>query len=421
MKILLVAHGNDTHPLGLADIYHFLQQRSFDVDFVHIGEKDKLSNIKYIPDWVGITAMTRESVATLGVVKEVKNRWSKTKIVLGGKYFTDDILEFEKDRLIPLVNHIVIGEGEYAIQDLILGVKKDKIIYGEQIGKEDYLELPLPDEAFIRRHMSLSIRVDPYIRTVLTRGCPFSCTYCSGFRCPVIRKEPDVAAWYIKKLARGFNNRKIFFLDDVFTVGKKWLKDFSEEYRKQKLNVKIKCFIHGRMFDEEIFDLLLSAGVDWLCLGAESGDDNILKLIDKKCKVEDYLKIDKIIKTSRRRVKFECLWMIGNIGETARTMRKTVELSKRIGNMRPWFSFAIPFPGSVFWKQVKQYGKIVERDLSTWRNTTLVFVPNGTTAEEMRYWRAMGMNPKIPNLGESVEAVVNVHGNRQEKVNSWAL
>ena len=78
-------------------------------------------------------------------------------------------------------------------------------------------------------------------------------------------------------------------------------------------------------------------------------------------------------------------------------MRKTAELSGKIGNTKPWFSYAIPFPGSEFSKQAKQYGKIVNKDMSTWENTNIVFVPNGTNAGEMKYWYTVGRNSKALN------------------------
>lgn len=79
--------------------------------------------------------------------------------------------------------------------------------------------------------------------------------------------------------------------------------------------------------------------------------------------------------------------MLGNITDTNETMKKTVELSKKIGHTHPaWFSYAIPFPGTTFWKVAKDYGTIIEPDFRTWNNRTLVFIPNGVTKDDMIHW-----------------------------------
>ena len=199
-----------------------------------------------------------------------------------------------------------------------------------------------------------------------------------------------MSARYIKDLIQWFGNDKIFVYDDVFTVDKVWLREFRDECRKYNVKAKIRCFIHGRMFDEELLDLLLEIGVNFVCLGAESGDDHILDLINKKCTIQDYMRIDNIIKMTKTKIDFECLWMIGNIGETYDTMKRTVELSRQIGNVKPWFSYAIPFPGTVFWQQAQQHGQIIVKDFTQWGNRRIIFVPQDTNIKEMQFWYNKG-------------------------------
>jgi radical SAM superfamily enzyme YgiQ (UPF0313 family) len=226
-------------------------------------------------------------------------------------------------------------------------------------------------------------------RVLFTRGCPFKCVFCESEtgRKPVISKSPDICVSYVKSMVNGSGYKDIFVYDDVFATNKKWLRDFKDEWIKQKATGNIRCFIHGRMFDEEILDLLHQINVTSVCLGAESGDDNVLKMINKKTTVDDYVRIHNLISSKGKGMKLECLWMLGNITDTNETMKKTVELSKKIGHTHPaWFSYAIPFPGTTFWKVAKDYGTIVEPDFRTWNNRTLVFVPNGVTESDIRHW-----------------------------------
>ena len=77
------------------------------------------------------------------------------------------------------------------------------------------------------------------------------------------------------------------------------------------------------------------------------------------------------------------LWMICNIGDTRETIVKNIKASKEIGTDSSYISYAIPFPGTVFWKKAKEYGRIVDYNFNNWWNKTLVFIPNGLTKKEI--------------------------------------
>jgi len=386
MKVLLIAHGKGTVSYGLVEIYYYLQMNGYDVDIINLSNRS-LEDIKYTPDYVGITSMTKEFNSSIRIANSVRIKWHNCKIIFGGRHFSDDSFTIE-DQWINHVDHIVVGEGEYAIEKIINGETKDKIVHGDMLTGDDYKRIPLPDKNMISNNMKVVYR-GGCSRALLSRGCPYKCFFCeSGIkRKKVISKDPDVAVRHIKDLVSWFGNKDIFIYDDVFTTYKGWLRDFSKEWRKQNVKANLRCFIHGKKFDDEIIDLLLSVNTKLVSLGAESGDNNVLKEINKKVTVEDYWKVNEIIKRKAPKLQFQCLWMLGNITETNETIKKTVELSKKIGNTNPWYSYAIPFPGTKFWKDADKYGKIINWNYDKWINTTLIFVPNGTTEAEMRSWR----------------------------------
>jgi radical SAM superfamily enzyme YgiQ (UPF0313 family) len=386
-KILLIAHGKDTYPAGLADIYLFLKNKGYDVDFLNTSVCD-INKYLGTPDYVGITSMTTEFNNTALLSKYVKNRWPFCKLILGGRHFNSDTVNLKTEQNIPEADHIVVGEGEYAMLDIINNKNCDRIIFGKSLSLEDYKSISFPDFNFISKNMPTALNAQRS-RVLFARGCPFKCVFCESEtgRKPVISKDPDVCARYIKDIAAGSGFNDVFIYDDIFAINKKWLKDFCVEYKNQSIKVNIRCFIHGRLFDEETLDLLKQINTVSVCLGAESGDNSVLEAINKKTTVEDYIKIHNMISKNGKGVKLECLWMLGNITDTNESMKKTVELSKVIGHTHPsWFSYAIPFPGTTFWKKAEEYGKIIEPDFRKWKNQTLVFVPNGVTEADMRGW-----------------------------------
>jgi len=143
-------------------------------------------------------------------------------------------------------------------------------------------------------------------------------------------------------------------------------------------------------------DLLIECHVVYMSLGAESGDNRILKLMRKNTTVDDYLRINELFK-KRKKVALHTLWMFCNIGETIETMTKTLELSKKIITNRPHYSFAAPFPGTAFWKLAPQYGKTIEPRFGKWVADKLVFLPNGVKQQQAKavYKKAMKIQKSI--------------------------
>lgn len=377
MKLLLLAHGSRSVPRGLADIYFFLRERGYDVQFLHLYDKvDRLNTIADTPEYVGISAYTQISQQTRRLVQIIRQRWPSTQIIVGGRHFCDDVLEIEDWP--NLVEYVVVGEGEYALADILDGCTVPGVVHGKDLSAEDYRQLPMPDRSFVCRNFKAWLQA-----VMFARGCPYNCVFCTAHRRKLVRKSPEVAVAYLKQLTSSAKG-KVYIQDDVFATDRTWLGQFVDEIRKQNVHLPLRCFIHGRGFDDEFMELLLQAGVVHFTLGAESGDNRILQMINKHTTVGEYVKLNQCFRSSKAKVKLHALWMFGNIGETIETMKATLSLAKRIGNCRPSFGFAIPFPGTAFWKLVSRYGTVCTWDFSKWDTKRVVFVPKDVTAGQMR-------------------------------------
>lgn len=386
MKLLLVAFGQTTHPIGLSDIYNFLSGKGYNIGMIHLYDDVKrINHVKEVPEYVGVTSFTHMRGKLDGVLKVIRQKWPSAKIILGGRHFVEDSLLLEQ-KLLDSVYKTVVGEGEYALLDILNeACSDDKLIYGKKLSKEDYMNTIMPTIDFIRTNMKNS----PVPRVLFSRGCPFNCVFCCDRRIPLLRKDPEMAAWYIKQLKPIVGDSMINIIDDVFAVDKKWLELFRKSLESLGVSADFECFIHGKLFDKDMFNLLVDIGVKKFNLGAESGDNDVLKLLNKQTTVEDYIKINEMM--SKSDVKLHCMWMIGNIGETEHTINKTIKLSRKIGTNKWWFSFAVPFPGTDFWKKAPEYGKILTYDFSKWYNSSLVYVPHGLTVKKLLHLRDVAM------------------------------
>lgn len=387
MEVLLLAVGKDASPYGLADILAFLKQHQVDVDLLNLrGSLDGIRSIQSIPRIVGISAYTTVAPLAKTLCGMVRKRWPHSKIVVGGRHFCEDTIKHEGKEWQRIANHIIIGDGEHAMLKITSGEIGQTIIYGQALSAIEFRTLPMPPAKIVNRQFPMKFN-----EILFSRGCPYRCTYCGSIRQKVIHRRPESAAEYLARHGHEAT-MPIHVADDVFTSDYSWLKEFVECYRRAHLMVPLRCFIHGRTFDAELLDLLKQVNIKQVSLGAESGNDVILNRINKGTTTEDYRRIHSLVKANGDGIDLHCLWMLGNVGETDATMQDTVRLAGEIGTNQSWASFAIPFPGTQFWKQALTAGKIQTWDFGRWHNRELVFVPNGCSAERMKRYRKEIMN-----------------------------
>ena len=380
--ILLIAYGERALPQGVFDLRSFLRSHGHKAEVVHLyGDIGSLQAVTHEPTHIGISVYTQVSGQLRPLIAAVRAKWPKAKVILGGWHITADTLEVETD-LPELVDHLVIGEGEYALADILDG-RPDRIVYGGLLSAEDYAALPLPT----REEIEEFFRAYPE-RVRFARGCPNSCTFCTANRKRVIRIDPEKAARYAADV-RQWVGGTVYVLDDIFTTDRDWLNAYADAS-----DTPIRCFVHGRDFDTALAETLSRANVVHATLGAESGDDGVLKLIAKRATVDDYWLVHRVLKYFPS-IQLHCLWMLGLPGETEATLAKTLDLAGRIGNRQPNFGFALPYPGSVFWKYRERWGKIIQPDWSKWETCRPAFIPHGLTEEYLMRMRTKAREIRI--------------------------
>jgi radical SAM superfamily enzyme YgiQ (UPF0313 family) len=91
--------------------------------------------------------------------------------------------------------------------------------------------------------------------------------------------------------------------------------------------------------------------------GIESGSPTILKLIDKSGQTVE--KMELAIRETQRVMGYaDCSFMVGSPGETADTVRETVDFCRRVGLKPEVFFFTTAYPGTAFWELALDRGLI---------------------------------------------------------------
>lgn len=193
----------------------------------------------------------------------------------------------------------------------------------------------------------------PIAPIVVSRGCPFSCTYCGAKNLTGKKMKYRSVSNVIGEillLYKQYKVREIHIVDDNFTARKDYVIDFCNEIIKHKLNLALALPNGVRIdsLDEEVLKKMEEAGFYSMGLGIESGTNRILKLMKKNITVELVKeKTDLIKKTTD--INLTGFFIIGYITETEEEILKTIKFAKDLDLDKANFFCLKPFPGTEVW------------------------------------------------------------------------
>ena len=257
------------------------------------------------PAMVGISVVQQKQlIATFTFCKMIKEEFPATHITLGGNIITrirDTLPEIEG--LWQWFDSAVVYEGESAYLQLTEAVKSGgdfaklpNLIYKDESGihvnkevcAENLAELPPPDfdglplEKYFVPHLIL-----PYLAT---RGCYYGrCTFCDHFQGYVEgfrTKQVDQITEEIKFLKDKYGTRFFHFTDESYPPA--LFQKLSRKLIDDKLDIAWTTHMRFEesLLDEQVWQDVAESGCKYLHFGYESGNQRVLKLMDKSTKLD---------------------------------------------------------------------------------------------------------------------------------------
>jgi len=392
-------------PLNLMAIARMLDPEFYKVEIVNATvEKNYISRILNKAEkgnllCLGVTCMTGYQIHdALKVAKKVKRCFPHIPIVWGGYHPT--ILSIETIRE-SVVDIVVKGQGELTFRELIERLSNNLpfedvsgIVYKTKDGRvRENVDRPMVD---LNRFPPLPWnlidgdrykRFDPRWKVTMdyytSQGCPFSCKFCAE---PMFCKHRWVSlnaervVKEIKMLKKEFNVDAITIRDSNFFVDKRRVKKICEGLIREKVGVRL-IGVNGRIdtllsYEHKMWDLLYSAGFRELLIGAESGDQTVLDMLDKKITVRDIFLFSE--KATHYNFKIWVSLMVGLPGrDNKEEFRSTFNLIDHL--MRKSYQAIsevhvfkyTPYPGSALYDIAKEYGFIPPRSIEGWSSMGL--------------------------------------------------
>lgn len=343
----------------------------------------------------GISCMTGTQIYfALEVAKAIRKHTNgKVPIVWGGPH--PSILP-EQTLESRYVDMVCVGEGDRAFYDLVKAVQEGKSLTGikgiafKDAGKavvnppapliemEDLLPVPwelIDVESYIHPDMYLkSSRILDIGQT--SRGCPFNC----GFCCSASLRMRRWRAMSVKKSlqaiidpVRRFDLDGVWIRDDEFYIDRERANSICEELINEKLDIRwytsgTRVDVFNKASDEQTA-VLKKSGAHVLKFGAESGNNRILKLINKGITVEETVRTN--LKARKHDIMPAFALMIGFPTETFEEIDNTIDLIFRLKGDNPKAQFETlaiytALPGTPMYDLALKHGLKPPQDLEGW-------------------------------------------------------
>jgi radical SAM PhpK family P-methyltransferase len=325
----------------------FLQARGFSFDYINLFhlEKERLKE-KLRAGGIRAVAVTTTLYVTpepiLEIVSFIRRCDPTVKIVVGGPYILKETIDASPDdvqrlcRYLDADFYVMSSEGEQTLARILAvlrggGTFADIANCAYRTASGYRINPCLPEEnrledtaiayaSFPRRDIGELVS----IRTALS--CPFSCAFC-GFPQRAGRHRAAGPVHVEKELdaLRDLGGvSTITFLDDSFNVPRTRFKEILRMMIRNRYGFKWNSFLRCDHVDAEIVELMKEAGCEGIFVGAESGNDEMLRRMNKSVRRRHFLETLPLFRKAG--ILSHMSLIVGFPGETDKSVRDTISL-----------------------------------------------------------------------------------------------
>jgi radical SAM superfamily enzyme YgiQ (UPF0313 family) len=177
-----------------------------------------------------------------------------------------------------------------------------------------------------------------------------------------------------------YGAKEIYFDDDDFTVRKEHVLAICDEIERRGLRIPWSVMGDAMVTDEETLTRMARAGCIGMKFGLESANATVLKRTGKPIKLD---RVRMVVRVAREvGIKTHMTVMFGLSGDTRETVQETFEFACELDVDSVQFSIATPHPGTRFYDELKQGGRLrIERWDELDGATYSAFDPEGVDSQ----------------------------------------
>lgn len=359
-------------------------------------------------DVVGISSMTHNFPEALRIAKSALMLAPSATVVLGGVH--PSTVPHEAAEAFP-EGLVLAGEGEHSFVELLRRLEDGSELSGvpglarlaegvvestpaQSIADLDALPFPAYDAIDFSRYSTgahgLYFKRKPFSIMITSRGCPFHCSFCA--KTPLTgstwrARSAESVLDEIEMLAGKFGIREIHFEDDNIALEEGRLVRMCEGLLERKLDITWKCphGIYASHLSAETFRLMARSGCYSLSFGIESGNDEILKKANKASSTATLRAAVEL--AGRAGIQCVGFFILGLEGETAATIRQTIDFAKSLPLDSAQFNLCVPFIGTPIREIYLERGYIAGHGLGDYDVDHAIVNLPGLSARDLKRWR----------------------------------
>ena len=340
-------------------------------------------------DLVGISAITSTAPQSYRLADKV--RAAGGIVVLGGTHTS-----FLPEEGLEHADFVIRGEGEFAFQELVDAIRRGdgfekiqnlsyrqdgRVVNNPERPKIPNLDVnPIPDYKLISGWKPGGV-----ISVAPSRGCPFSCTFCSvpgmyghAFRTHSIERV-------LQELTLHKGNMYTFFADDIFTANKKRVKELLRGMIDRNLTPEWGAQVRTETVDDpELLQMMRDANCFNVYVGFESINPRTLKLFQKK---QDLAKIERAIERFHaHKIRIHGMFVVGSDEDDVETIDATADFALKHDIDSIQFMILTPIPGSPDWDHLYNRGEkyVISRNWSFYDGHHAVHQPRRMSPYELQ-------------------------------------
>ncbi len=380
MKVLLIyphfieerIHAEEitTPPLGLYWVASVLKEHGHDVEILNWHDRPRSpeeirETLRCVrPGALGFSLVHANRWGGIEIAAVAKNLDPNLKVVFGGPGAT--FLWRHLLAHFPVIDYVVMGEGEYTFLNLLSHLEKgdesslegiEGIAYrkGQRVIETkrpepiaDLNELPIPAKYFEYMHVSSS------------RGCNWKCRFCGSPDLWNGRTRFRSPEHFVEELELLYRKGTTFFYisDDTFTLNRNRVIEICRAILRRNLNITWYAISRVDCVDEEILYWMRKAGCIQISYGVESGSEKIRALLNKKITTDQVRRAFAL--TRSYGILPRAYFIYGSPGETFETVEESVALIREIKPLAAVFYILDLFPGTEFHERLERSGRITD-------------------------------------------------------------
>lgn len=339
---------------------------------------DRIEEINYDApsDLVGISVKTFTARRAYQIADEFRKRG--VPVILGGHHPT-----LLPNEALQHADSILTGEAEGVWEDVLDDVKHGKL-------KQRYCQpLTLPFEKVkVDRSVFAGKKYLPVGMVETTRGCPFSCNFCSvttffghSFR----HRPPKEVVAEIESLDKKF----VFLVDDNIVADK----EAAKELFRALIPLKIRWISQASLTmtkDKELMRLMHESGCAGVLTGIETISRNNLKQIHKSWNTVG-IGYDEALKIARDSgISIVGSFILGMDDDTPESLNKLLEFTIDEKFFAVLFNLLTPYPGTQLYNQFLEEGRLTRPQWwldPEYTYGLAVFTPKNISAHDLEQGR----------------------------------